>query len=109
MRRSYERKDEPSKAGLRDLLAKDGREHLLPLVNVFALGRAALDGDHRRDRARGNRGDAGHQRRGGRRREAAGEAAERRRPGVPRTAVGRGVTGGPGRLDGEAPGPRPRG
>jgi len=44
MKRNYERKDQPDKAGLRDLLAKDGREHLLPLVNVFALAGGALDG-----------------------------------------------------------------
>ena len=33
----YERKDWPDKAGLREPLAGSGREHLLPLGNVFAL------------------------------------------------------------------------
>ena len=36
MKRKYEKKGPPDKAGLRELLAKDGR-YLLPLVNVFAL------------------------------------------------------------------------
>ena len=44
MKRNYERKDRPDKAGLRDLLAKDGREHLLPLVNVFALAGSLREG-----------------------------------------------------------------
>ena len=44
MKGNYERRDQPDKAGLRDLLARDGREHLLPLVNVFALAGGALDG-----------------------------------------------------------------
>ena len=39
----YERKDRPDKAGLRELLAGSGREHLLPLVDVFALAGGALD------------------------------------------------------------------
>ena len=43
MKRNYERKGQPDKAGLRELLAKDGREYLLPLVNVFALAGGALD------------------------------------------------------------------
>ena len=104
MKRNYERRDQPDKAGLRDLLASDGREHLLPLVNVFALAGGALDGII----------------------DAVGRAAieavldisgaevvgerwpGRRRPGVPRTAGGPGVSGGPGRPGGEAPAPRPR-
>ena len=40
MRKSYEKGAQPDKAGLRELLATDGREHLLPLVNVFARWRA---------------------------------------------------------------------
>ncbi len=43
MRKSYEKGAQPDKAGLRELLATDGREHLLPLVNVFALAGGALD------------------------------------------------------------------
>ena len=43
MRKSYEKGAQPDKAGLRELLAGDGREHLLPLVNVFALVGGALD------------------------------------------------------------------
>ena len=44
MKGNYERGDQPDKVGLRDLLARDGREHLLPLANVFALAGGALDG-----------------------------------------------------------------
>ena len=43
MKRKYEKKGPPDKAGLRELLAKDGRDYLLPLVNVFALAGGALD------------------------------------------------------------------
>ena len=43
MKRKYEKKGHPDKADLRELLARDGREHLLPLVNVFALAGGALD------------------------------------------------------------------
>ena len=43
MKRRYEKKGQPDKADLRELLARDGREHLLPLVNVFALAGGALD------------------------------------------------------------------
>ena len=43
MRKSYEEGVQPDKAGLRELLATDGREHLVPLVNVFALAGGALD------------------------------------------------------------------
>ena len=43
MKRKYEKKGHPDKAGLRELLAKDGRDYLLPLVNVFALAGGALD------------------------------------------------------------------
>ena len=43
MKGNYEKRDQPDKAGLRELLARDGREHLLPLVNVFALAGGALD------------------------------------------------------------------
>ena len=43
MKRRYEEKGHPDKAGLRELLARDGREHLLPLVNAFALAGGALD------------------------------------------------------------------
>ena len=43
MKGLYERKGLPDKAELRELLAKDGRELLLPLVNVFALAGGALD------------------------------------------------------------------
>ena len=43
MKRKYEKKAPPDKAGLRELLAKDGRDYLLPLVNVFALAGGALD------------------------------------------------------------------
>lgn len=43
MRKSYEKGGQPDKAGLRELLAGDGREHLLPLVSVFALATRALD------------------------------------------------------------------
>ena len=43
MKRKYEKKGSPDKAGLRELLAKDGRDYLLPLVNVFALAGGALD------------------------------------------------------------------
>ena len=43
MKRKYEKKGQPDKAGLRNLLAKDGRDYLLPLVNVFALAGGALD------------------------------------------------------------------
>ena len=43
MNRRYEKKGHPDKAGLRELLARDGREHLLPLVNAFALAGGALD------------------------------------------------------------------
>ena len=43
MKGKYERRGAPDKAGLRELLAKDGRELLLPLVNVFALAGGALD------------------------------------------------------------------
>ena len=38
-----ERRGQPDKAGLRELLARDGRGHQLPLVNVFALAGGALD------------------------------------------------------------------
>ena len=44
MKGNYERKDRADKAELRELLAKDERAHLLPLVNVFALTGGALDG-----------------------------------------------------------------
>ena len=104
MKRKYEKKGQPDKASLRELLARDGREHLLPLVNVFALAGGAPGSDHRRDRARGDRGGAGYQRRRCRRREAAGEGAEGRGRGVPRTTGGPGVPGGPGRPGREAPG-----
>ena len=43
MRKSYEKGAQPDKPGLRELLATDGREQLLPLVNVFALAGGALD------------------------------------------------------------------
>ena len=43
MKRKYEKKGPPDKAGLRELLAKDGRDYLLPLVNVFVLAGGALD------------------------------------------------------------------
>ena len=43
MKRKYEKKGHLDKASLRELLARDGREHLLPLVNVFALAGGALD------------------------------------------------------------------
>ena len=43
MKRKYEKKGQPDKAELRNLLAKDGRDYLLPLVNVFALAGGALD------------------------------------------------------------------
>ena len=43
MKRKYEKKGPPDKAELRNLLAKDGRDYLLPLVNVFALAGGALD------------------------------------------------------------------
>ena len=43
MKRRYEKKGQPDKAELRNLLAKDGRDYLLPLVNVFALAGGALD------------------------------------------------------------------
>ena len=43
MKGNCERRGQPDKAGLRELLARDGREHLLPLVNVFALAGGALD------------------------------------------------------------------
>ena len=43
MERNYEGKGQPDKAGLRELLAKEGGEHLFPLVNVFALAGGALD------------------------------------------------------------------
>ena len=43
MKRKYEKKGQPDKAELRKLLAKDGRDYLLPLVNVFALAGGALD------------------------------------------------------------------
>ena len=33
---------QPDKSGLRDLLATNGREHLLPLVKVFAVAGGAL-------------------------------------------------------------------
>ena len=43
MKRKYEKKGHPDKAGLREPLATDGREHPLQLVNVFALAGGALD------------------------------------------------------------------
>ena len=43
MKRKYEKKGQPDKVELRNLLAKDGRDYLLPLVNVFALAGGALD------------------------------------------------------------------
>ncbi|MDE0395532.1 MAG: hypothetical protein OYK82_12230 [Gammaproteobacteria bacterium] len=43
MKGSYEGRGHVDKAVLRDLLAREGREHLLPLVNVFALAGGALD------------------------------------------------------------------
>ena len=43
MKRRYEKKGQPDKAELRNLLAKDGRDYLLSLVNVFALAGGALD------------------------------------------------------------------
>lgn len=43
MSTSYEKGVQPDKAGPRELLATDGREHLLPVVNIFALAFRALD------------------------------------------------------------------
>ena len=43
MKRKCEKKGHPDKEGLRELPAKDVREHPLPLVNVFALAGGALD------------------------------------------------------------------
>ena len=84
MKGNYERKDRPDKAGLRDLLSRDGREHLLPLVNVFALAGGALDGiiDVIGRTAIEAVLEIG-----------AAEIAGERRPGVPRTAAGPGVPG----------------
>ena len=100
MNRRYEKKGHLDRAGLRELLARAGREHLLPLVNAFALAEGALDGSHhRRDRARGDRGGAGYRRRRCRGREAA--RGRSGRAGARRTTGGSGAgcswrTGPPG-------------
>ena len=43
MRGYYEGRGHPDKTGLRALLVRYGREHLLPLVNRIALAGCALD------------------------------------------------------------------
>ena len=108
MKRKYEKKGPPDKAGLRELLAKDGRDYLLPLVNVFALAGGALD--HIIDvigRAAIeavldiSAADVAGE-------KQPGKDAEGRGRGVPRAAAGPGVPGGPGRPGREAPAAQPR-
>ena len=108
MKRKYEKKGHPDKAGLRELLAKDGRDYLLPLVNVFALaggaldqiidviGRAAIEAVLDISAA-----DVAGEKQPGKERKGAGAA-------VPRAAAGPGVPGGPGRPGREAPAAQPR-
>ena len=43
MKGGYEGRGHLNEAVLRELPAREGREHLLPLVNVFALAGGALD------------------------------------------------------------------
>ena len=43
MKDGYDKVAQPDKVGLRELQAGDGREHLLPLVSLFALAAVALD------------------------------------------------------------------
>ena len=108
MKRKYEKKGPPDKAGLRELLAKDGRDYLLPLVNVFALaggaldqiidviGRAAIEAVLDISAA-----DVAGEKQPGKERKGAGAAyhGRQRGPGVP---------GGPGRPGREAPAAQPR-
>ena len=73
-----------------------------PAGQRLCAGGRSAGSDHRRYRARGDRGVAGDQRCRGGRAEAAGQEAQRRRCGVPRAAGGSGVPGGPGRPGREA-------
>ena len=108
MKRKYEKKGPPDKAGLRELLAKDGRDYLLPLVNVFALaggaldqiidviGRAAIEAVLDISAA-----DVAGEKQPGKERKGAGAAYHG-------AAAGPGVPGGPGRPGREAPAAQPR-